>query len=122
MAWLVDVCVASAAGRETQTDGTQGATFSYFGRVILFSRSARCRRKRNKKEHATAFVSDGPSAPGRRLVPSGFKAHPPTPLTLASSLRVDPVGGHFVAAQKGGRTCRPGRDLLLWPMATGSVK
>ena len=67
------------------------------------------------------FVSDGPSAPGRRLVPSSFKAHAPTPPTLASSLRVDPVGGYFVAAQKGGRACRPGRELLLWPMATGSV-
>ena len=29
-------------------------------------------------------------------------AHPPTPLTLASSLRVDPVGGYFIAAQKRG--------------------
>ena len=29
-------------------------------------------------------------------------AHPPTPLTLASSLRVDPVGGDFIAAQKRG--------------------
>ena len=67
------------------------------------------------------FVPDDPSAPGRRLLPFAFMAHAPTPLTLASSLRVDPVGGYFVAAQKGGRACRPGRELLLWPMATGSV-
>ena len=51
------------------------------------------------------FVSDGPSAPGRRLVPSGFKAHPPTPLTLASSLRVDPVGGCLLFHKRVYRVC-----------------
>ena len=55
-----------------------------------------------KKTSAPSFVSDGPSAPGRRLFQVDIMAHPPTPLTLASSLRVDPVGGYFIAAQKRG--------------------
>ena len=39
------------------------------------------------------------SAPaGRVLASSGLFAHPPTPLTLASSLRVDPGRGARVAA------------------------
>ena len=55
-----------------------------------------------KENLRTSFVSDGPSAPGRRLFQVDIMAHPPTPLTLASSLRVDPVGGYFIAAQKRG--------------------
>ena len=55
-----------------------------------------------KENLRTPFVSDGPSAPGRRLFQVDIMAHPPTPLTLASSLRVDPVGGYFIAAQKRG--------------------
>ena len=47
----------------------------------------------------TAYLATFASAPaGRVLARTGLFAHPPTPLTLASSLRVDPSRGARVTA------------------------
>ena len=55
---------------------------------------------------------------GAARVPGGIKTYPPTPLTLASSLRVDPVGGYLLLKQKGGFGC----DSELYPVVFDPYK
>ena len=54
----------------------------------------------------TAYTATFASAPaGRVMARTGLFAHPPTPLTLASSLRVDPVGGCLLFHKRVYRVC-----------------
>ena len=55
---------------------------------------------------------------GAARVPGGVMTYPPTPLTLASSLRVDPCRGVLVAKAKRGN----GIDSELYPVVFDPYK
>ena len=55
----------------------------------------------DKRKPPHPFCLRRPLCAGEAFVPGDVISHPPTPLTLASSLRVDPVGGYFCCCAKG---------------------
>ena len=95
--------------------GAQSFHLSFRRSLPLGKHPPRKHRRTGTKEHRRTFMFRAhvfpPGAPLRRggvllgcfeLQVSSTKTmtYPPTPLTLASSLRVDPVGGYLLLKQK----------------------